>query len=109
MWVMLTRLVQTLGLLSVRDHLDGRWPLLIYYNQVYGALIKSFVLFRLDRQRWTRQRITLHRAVDPRTARWRDIGSTYVHGLALATLVCGLAFVSGVLTVPRVATLAGLF
>jgi glycosyltransferase Alg8 len=108
-WVMFTRLVQTLGLLSVRDHLDGRWPLLIYYNQVYGALIKSFVFFRLDRQRWTRQRIALRRAVDPRAARWREIGSAYVHGLALASLVCGLAFLSGVLTMPRVVTLAGLF
>lgn len=108
-WVMFTRLVQTLGLLSVRDRLDGRWPLLIYFNQVYGALIKSFIMFRLDRQRWTRQQIMLRPALDPRAARWRDIGSAYVHGLALAALVCGLAFVSGVLTMPRVVTLAGLF
>lgn len=108
-WVMFTRLIQTLGLLSVRDRIDGIWPWLIYYNQIYGALIKTFVLFRLDRQRWTRQQIALRAMLNPAQVRWRAFGSAYIHGLALLALVSGLAFVSGVLTLPRVTDVARLF
>jgi glycosyltransferase Alg8 len=109
MWVMVTRLVQTLSLWSVRDTVDGRWPLLIYYNQVYGALLKGYILFRLDRQRWTRQNIALRPTLDARQLRWRALGSAYLHGLALVALASGLAFLSGMLTLPRFATLARLF
>ena len=57
LWVMATRLVQTLLLLTVRPTISGLYPPLLYYSQLYGALLKTWVLFRLDRQRWTRQNI----------------------------------------------------
>jgi glycosyltransferase Alg8 len=109
MWIMVTRLVQALSLWSVRDSIDGRWPMLIYYNQVYGALLKGYILFRLDRQRWTRQNIAPRSMLNLRQIRMRALGSAYLHGLALAALATGLAFTSGVLTLPSFATLARLF
>jgi glycosyltransferase Alg8 len=105
LWVMATRLVQTLSLLAVRDTLSGLWPLLIYYNQVYGALLKTYVLFRLDRQRWTRQNIALQPRLRPSELQWQAVGSAYLHGLALLALVAGLAFLAGLLTLPGPATL----
>ena len=57
LWVMATRLLQSLLLLTVRPTISGLYPPLLYYSQVYGALLKTWVLFRLDRQRWTRQNI----------------------------------------------------
>jgi glycosyltransferase Alg8 len=109
LWVMATRLVQTLSLLAARDTLSGLWPFLIYYNQVYGALLKTYVLFRLDRQRWTRQNIALRPRLDARALHRRALASAYLHGLALVALVGGLAFLGGVLTLPNAAALRSLF
>jgi glycosyltransferase Alg8 len=109
LWVMATRLVQTLSLLAARDTLSGLWPLLIYYNQVYGALLKTYVLFRLDRQRWTRQNIALKLRLHARDLRWRTLASAYLHALALGALIGGLAFLDGALTLPGAATLGRLF
>lgn len=109
LWVMATRLLQAVSLLTMRDTIGGLWPLLIYYNQVYGALLKTWVLFRLDRQRWTRQNI----ALQPRLGRWQEraraLGSAYVHGLALLALIGSLALLTGALTLPPATTLAKLF
>ncbi len=98
LWVALTRLVLTLGLLTVRERISGLYPLLLYYTQVYGALVKTYALFRLDRQRWTRQNIA--RGSARGDGRWHEIGSTFVHTLALATLVVVIAFLTGALELP---------
>ena len=29
---------------------------IIYFNQIFGSLVKIYVFFRLDRQSWTRQK-----------------------------------------------------
>jgi len=99
LWVMITRLVLALGLLGVRPRIGGLWPLLLYYNQVYGALVKTFVLFRLDRQRWTRQNIALPAASLGET--WRRASSVFIHGLALACLATAVAFATGLLAWPQ--------
>ncbi len=97
LWVMTTRLVLSLGLLTARERISGLYPPLLYYTQVYGALVKTYVLFRLDRQRWTRQDIARRAAG---AGRWQEIGSTFVHTLALATLVVVIAFLTGTLELP---------
>jgi glycosyltransferase Alg8 len=109
LWVMATRLVQAISLLTMRDTIGGAWPLLIYYNQIYGALLKTWVLFRLDRQRWTRQNIALRPRLDAGALRLRALGSAYLHGLALLALVSGLALLGGALTLPPAVTLGRLF
>jgi glycosyltransferase Alg8 len=95
-WVGITRLVLALALLTVRPTIHGSWPLLIYLNQVYGALVKTWVLFNLDRQRWTRQNIELIGVGGPLVR----VGSWYLHILALAALSTGVALLTGVLPLP---------
>ncbi|VTM08285.1 alginate biosynthesis protein [Pseudomonas aeruginosa] len=57
------RLVLTL-LLSLSGHRIGpAYPLILYYNQIVGALVKIYVFFRLDRQSWTRQPTKLERGL----------------------------------------------
>jgi len=39
---------------------NGSWfpvthPPILYFGQIAGAIVKTFVMFRLDKQRWTRQ------------------------------------------------------
>jgi glycosyltransferase Alg8 len=96
-------------LLSVRPTISGLYPLLIYFGQVYGALVKTYVLFRLDGQRWTRQNITADRKLSPREARVRTLTSVYLHGLALGVLATVVALATNLLSLPRFDALAGLF
>jgi len=32
------------------------YPVILYFNQIFGSLMKIYVFFRLDRQSWTRQK-----------------------------------------------------
>ncbi len=108
LWVMATRLLQSLLLLTVRPTIDGLYPPLLYFSQVYGALIKTWVLFRLDRQGWTRQNIGWRTSLSPAQQRRRDAGSLALHLLALATLVSAVALSTGLIALPGYALLAGL-
>lgn len=104
-WVMSTRLIQALALLTVRDRISGLYPLLIFYAQVYGALVKTWILFHPYRQGWTRQ----PKALPPyswATTRWQVLSSHYVHVLALASFVALAGFASGLLGLPRLSDVA---
>ncbi|MFK3796533.1 mannuronan synthase [Pseudomonas sp. NPDC088444] len=61
LWIGITRLILTL-LLSCSGHRIGpAYPIILYYNQIVGALMKIYVFFRLDKQSWTRQPTALKR------------------------------------------------
>jgi glycosyltransferase Alg8 len=108
LWVMATRLVQSLLLLTVRPRISGLYPPLLYFTQLYGALLKIWVLFRLDRQRWTRQNISWSPRLTPWQARLRAAASLGLHLLALAALTTAVALATGVLAMPDATTLAAL-
>jgi mannuronan synthase len=108
LWVMGTRLLQSLFLLTVRPTISGLYPPLLYYSQIYGALLKTWVLFRLDRQRWTRQAIAWAPTLTPARRRLRTAGSLGLHLLALGALVTAVAFGTGVLALPTSVMLARL-
>ncbi|HLD67663.1 MAG TPA: mannuronan synthase [Pseudomonas sp.] len=61
LWIGLTRLVLTLLLSLTGHHIGPAYPLILYYNQIVGALVKIHVFFRLDQQSWTRQPTKLNR------------------------------------------------
>ena len=55
-WVMFTRYSFCLYIaLFNREWFPVTHPFILYFGQISGAIIKTFVLFRLDRQKWTRQ------------------------------------------------------
>lgn len=107
-WVMFIRWVMTLMLLSARDEVSWRYPFLLYYNQIYGSLIKTYVMFRLDRQSWTRQKTKLNRGLSRWQTWWMDMSSLSVHATALIVLVTLIGMFTGVFTIPE-ATLRHLF
>lgn len=59
LWIALTRTVITLMLLASGHRIGPAYPLVLYYNQIVGSVMKIYVYFRLDRQSWTRQKTTL--------------------------------------------------
>ncbi len=100
-WVGFTRWVMSLTLLSARREISWRYPFLLYYSQLYGALVKSWVLFRLDIQSWTRQKTTLQRRLSPQEYSWNRWTSHLTHAAAMVALVCLIGLVSDVITFPE--------
>ncbi|WP_145200203.1 glycosyltransferase [Sphingobium sp. B2] len=56
-WVLVSRLIMS-GLQGLAwGRFEPLWPVLLAYDQIWGALLKTFLQFRLNRQSWTRQGI----------------------------------------------------
>lgn len=100
LWVMITRYVVTISLLVSRKRVSAFYPFLLYYNQLVGSLIKTVVLFRLDKQRWTRQNTALNLGRN----RWAEmkvgLGSAAMHAMAFGSFLLILATLAGILPVP---------
>jgi glycosyltransferase Alg8 len=60
-WVLLTRLLMTFILIGSGHTIGPAYPMLLYYNQIVGSLMKIYVSFHLDEQSWTRQKTKLDR------------------------------------------------
>ncbi len=99
-WIGFTRWVMSLMLLASRPVLSWYYPFLIYYNQVWGSLIKTYVFFRLDRQSWTRQKTKLNRGLNAWQGHWQNLTSFAVHATALFAFVAFLGLISGLMTIP---------
>jgi mannuronan synthase len=95
-WVMLTRYVMCALIMAFRGAgFPITYPFLLYFSQIAGALTKSFIMFRLDRQKWTRQGASGGSSAAAATGRQlRACSSVYMHALALGWLVLGVAYFS---------------
>lgn len=106
LWILITRYLQTLMLFNSRARVSAFYPFFIYFNQIYGSLVKTYIFFHLNKQKWTRQKTTL---VDNRTrfqTYSRELASTMLHVTALACFVTVVAMLLGQLKVPELTTLA---
>ncbi|MDH5722396.1 MAG: glycosyltransferase family 2 protein [Alphaproteobacteria bacterium] len=99
-WIGFTRWIMTLMLLTSRPVLSWYYPFLIYYNQIWGSVIKTFVFFRLDQQSWTRQKTKLQRGMSGWQTKFVKFTSHYVYGIAMTVFVALVGFFSGVMEVP---------
>ncbi|MDG3042781.1 glycosyltransferase [Roseicyclus marinus] len=96
-WVMFTRYVFCAVLSLFRG---GGFPIiyppLLYFSQISAAAIKSGVIFRLDRQKWTRQATKQTAPVS--AAIWlRHATSTGMQALALGWLALGVFVMTDIL------------
>ena len=96
-WVALTRFTQTMFLLTVRPDVSWRYPFLLYFNQIYGSLVKTYILFRLDRQSWTRQKTSAARSGGRFDRAVFDASSASIHLLSAAAFCLTVAFYVGAL------------
>ncbi|MCF6255483.1 MAG: glycosyltransferase family 2 protein [Gammaproteobacteria bacterium] len=98
-WIAFTRYSQALMLLSSRKKISITWPFLIYFNQIYGSLVKIYVLSHLSKQKWTRQKTTLAQGGN-KFDRWYQQSSSNVSVVAyLILFVTGVTFVTGVFSI----------
>lgn len=64
LWIMLTRTAVTFMYMLSGHRISPTFPVLLYFNQIFGALMKIYVSSRLDRQSWTRQKTRAARVDD---------------------------------------------
>lgn len=57
LWILVSRGMASLMLYVSTGRLHPLFPFILYYNQLFGSLLKIYVLFHPHRQRWTRQAI----------------------------------------------------
>jgi glycosyltransferase Alg8 len=100
LWILTSRYVLTLSLLASRPRVSVFYPFLLYFNQIFGSLVKVHVTFRLDRQKWTRQK-TASARVAKRPFLASNFMSAYMHCLALVAFVTVLAWSMDVLPTPK--------
>jgi len=99
-WIGFTRWVMALMMFAARPVLSWYYPFLIYYNQIWGSAIKTYVFFRLDRQSWTRQKTKLNRGLSAGAERWVALSSVLAHGTAVICFVCLVGLMAGVFELP---------
>ncbi|SMD13154.1 glycosyltransferase Alg8 [Fulvimarina manganoxydans] len=99
-WILVSRYALTLLLLSARPRVSIAYPFLLYFNQVFGAIIKTFVFFRLNRQKWTRQKTTLAGSGPSLTLRFLNSESTFYHAASLLLLVTVCSWMIGITDLP---------
>lgn len=99
-WIAITRYLITLSLLAARPRVSAFYPFLLYYNQIVGSIVKTIVLFRLDKQKWTRQNTILKLGRSQWGEQLVALGSTYMHLYTVSMFVVALATVSGILPIP---------
>ena len=85
-WVMMTRYAACAVLTLFRGPIKVSYPMLLYFSQVYGAVLKTQVFFRPDRQKWTRQNTVLAMRSGGR-ASTQALSTIYMQALAWGSLV----------------------
>lgn len=97
LWILFTRTITSLVLAWQRGRWSLLWVPLLYYNQLSGAILKTWVSFRFNRQSWSRQGISAGEPNDRRAARRQRLGGHLIHTLYAGVFIFVLAVASGVL------------
>ncbi len=93
LWIGSTRLLLVLLLTASGHRVGPAFPVLLYYNQIFGSLMKIYVFFRLDRQSWTRQKTRLATGLSgfrPWFNRWSSRALTFAASSVFVFLLLNL-------------------
>ncbi len=99
-WILASRYVMSLTLLTVQPRVSIAYPFLLYFNQIFGSVVKTFVLFRLNKQKWTRQKTTLATNVSGIQTLTASFGSVYMHVLSVSVFFILIGLQMGVFNLP---------
>jgi glycosyltransferase Alg8 len=81
LWIGMSRLAIALMLRASGHQIGPSYPLILYYNQIFGSIMKIYVFFHLDQQSWTRQKTTIDRGLSSFQRRFNTWSS---HALTFA-------------------------
>jgi mannuronan synthase len=105
-WILFTRYTLTLLLSSLRGgKFTVLWPLLLYFNQAVGSMVKVYILHHLYRQGWTRQKTKLKDMKSAWGQMIRDHGSNMVMYSSLLIFIVSMGFLADLFTMRDVTNL----
>ncbi|PKH08240.1 glycosyl transferase [Moritella sp. Urea-trap-13] len=93
LWIAITRSVVTLMLLVSGHKISPAFPLMLYFNQIVGSVLKIYVVFRLDRQSWTRQKTKLKAHEDPFQAKFNKFSTPIMTFSAVSIFTAMLLYI----------------
>ncbi|CTQ56352.1 hypothetical protein LP7551_04912 [Roseibium album] len=96
LWVVVSRYLLALTFLTVRPSINLVYIPLLYFNQVFGSVVKTIIFFRLDRQKWTRQKTALRRTDTAFEARFKEWSSHLINTVALLVFVSVLVLLANI-------------
>ncbi|MBB2820006.1 UNVERIFIED_ORG: glycosyltransferase Alg8 [Rhizobium esperanzae] len=94
LWVIISRYILALTFLTVRPSINLVYIPLLYFNQIFGSAVKVMIFFRLDRQKWTRQKTAFKRTDSRFDAAFKVWSSRLVNTVAVLVFVSALVFLS---------------
>lgn len=95
-WILASRYALSLSLLSARKQISAITPLLLYFNQIFGSMMKVYIFSNLDRQKWTRQKTTLAGDRHGFTNTFKRIESTTYQAVSVLALITLCSWMIGV-------------
>ena len=101
-WMFLTRYILVLTFLLSRPSVSAAYPFFLYYNQIIGSFVKIYVLFRLDKQKWTRQNTTIKSDQSYWVQLKTNLSSLSMHVFSFSLFLSALALLTGVLESPDI-------
>ena len=107
-WILASRYAVALSLFTARRRVSVAYPFLLYFNQIFGSLVKTYIFFRLDRQKWTRQKTGTNTNISGLGRQLVQVGSLYIHVLSMALFFLTVGAFMGVVSLPRSWALLGL-
>jgi mannuronan synthase len=90
LWIMLSRLVQSVCLYAYARDVHISFPLILFLNQMLNASVKVYSLFRLSKQRWTNrgnQSAGFQEGYVERIRNWTAMYLTFISTTALAVIL----------------------
>ncbi len=99
-WVALMRGLLTISLFMARRHVSWRYPILLYYNQIFGSFLKIWVLFHSYKQSWTRQNISVNSNNGKILVLWNRYSSLLLYAFSVCLLVVIIGFASSIMITP---------
>lgn len=94
LWVVISRYVLALSLLAARPSISLVYVPLLYFNQIFGSAVKVMIFFRLDRQKWTRQKTTLAKTDSSFEAVFKLWSSRTMNGVAVLVFISLMVILS---------------
>ncbi len=76
-WILFTRYIIIIYYGLKRGYFYASWPFFLYFNQIYGSLVKIYISSHLYKQKWTRQKTVLSKD-ESRFDKWYVIFSSRV-------------------------------
>ena len=58
-WIFFSRLFVAMYYAVRRGYYYSSWPIFLYFNQIYGSIIKIYILNHIYKQKWTRQKTVI--------------------------------------------------